>query len=42
MPLPDFFEPDGILGTGFIGRNAVYVDQAKLAVRPASTEAVRK
>ncbi|QBE65008.1 hypothetical protein [Pseudoduganella lutea] len=38
MPLPGFFQPDGILGADFFGRYAVYVDQAqgKVAVRPPS------
>ncbi|WP_338765398.1 hypothetical protein [Massilia sp. METH4] len=38
MPLPDFFQPDGILGADFFGRYAVFVDQANgnVAVRPPS------
>lgn len=36
MPLPGFFQPDGILGADFFGQYAIHVDQARgrVAVRP--------
>ncbi len=43
MPLPEFFQPDGIVGADFFGQRAVYVDLAngKVAVRPTGQAGVQ-